>query len=376
MRITNNAPDNKQSGGRLESLDVLRGFDMLFISGGATLIYLLKGKTNLPWVDVLADQFKHPEWHGFTFYDFIFPLFLFMAGVSMSYSLSSGVQKGIPKIELYKKLFKRMLVLIALGLVYKNNPLKIFEPETIRFGSVLGRIGFATFVSGILYVNFPKKQLYWISGIVLGYYAALFLIPAPGYLAGDLSFEGNLPGWIDRHIMPGRLLQKTYDELAFSTQLPSLCLTLFGTIAGDILRKNSSLWQEKLQRLIIFGVVSIGIGLIWSLHFPINKHLWSSSFVLLTAGMSFLFLALFYWVIDIKKYKRIGFFFKVIGMNSLLIYLANGLFNMKYTSTRLFKGIYQYAPEQWHDFYIALGALGVTWFILYFLYKNKVFLKI
>src|SRR5690606_22055795 len=144
----------------------------------------------------------------------------FMAGASLSYSLSSGLSKGIEKTTLYKKVFKRMLILIGLGLLYKNNPLTIFEPDNIRFGSVLGRIGIATFVTTLIYLNFPKKRFYWIAGILLSYYAALFLIPVPGYGSGDLSFEGNLVGWVDRTIMPGRLLQGTYDELAFLTQFP------------------------------------------------------------------------------------------------------------------------------------------------------------
>ena len=169
---------------------------------------------------------------GFTFYDFIFPLFLFLAGVSLAFSLNKGLEKGMDKRELYRKSARRMLILIVLGIIYKNAPLPLFEPSQIRLGSVLGRIGFAGFITTLIYLNFSmRNRLLWVGGILLTYYAALFLIPVPGYGAGDLSFEGNLVGWIDRTFMPGRLLQKTYDELAILTQFPALCLTLLGAFS-------------------------------------------------------------------------------------------------------------------------------------------------
>lgn len=138
---------------RLLSIDALRGFDMLLISGAGSFILLLNGKTGIPWIDAIALQMSHPAWHGFTFYDFIFPLFLFLAGVSLSFSLNKGIEKGMPNQELYRKAARRMLVLICLGILYKNAPLPVWEPSNIRFGSVLGRIGFA----GVCYdVNLSK----------------------------------------------------------------------------------------------------------------------------------------------------------------------------------------------------------------------------
>lgn len=268
-----------------------------------------------------------------------------------------------------------MLVLIVLGILDKNFPLHILEPSQIRFGSVLGRIGFAGFIATLVYLNFPRKILYWVAAILLGYYALLYWVPVPGFGAGDLSFEGNLVGWVDRHFMPGKLKQGTYDELALLTQLPALCLTMLGTIAGDILRSGVA-ESSKLRKLGLYGVVAIAIGLLWSLHFPINKHLWSSSFIMLTAGMAFLFLALFYWIIDVKGYTKWAFFFKVIGMNSLTIYLAYQFIDFNYSSERIFKSLYMYTPEKWQEVFQALGATILVWLFLYFLYKKKIFIKI
>ncbi|MEZ5040826.1 MAG: DUF5009 domain-containing protein [Saprospiraceae bacterium] len=361
---------------RLASVDSLRGFDMLMISGGGSFFVLLGGKTGLPWVDALAAQFEHPAWNGFTFYDFIFPLFLFIAGVSLSFSLSSARSKHLPHSDLYKKAGKRLLILVGLGILYKNAPVPFFEPSQIRFVSVLGRIGIAGFVTTLLYLHFsPRGRIGWIAGILLAYYAALFLIPVPGYGAGDLSFEGNLVGWFDRTFLPGRLLQQTYDELGLLTQLPALCLTMLGAFGGDILRSPDRDWQ-KIQKLGLLGIGGIALGLLWGLHFPINKHLWTSSFILLTGGMAFLSLGLFYAIIDVLGYQKWAFFFRVIGLNSLTIYLAYRFIDFRHTSRLLFEGIYRHSAESWHEIWQTVGALGLVWLFLYFLYRNRLFLKV
>ena len=372
---TNPTPTGKNK--RLLSIDALRGFDMFFISGGAAFLYYLQKQTNWAWIEVLVDQMKHPAWDGFTFYDFIFPLFLFISGVSLSFSIKRNRAKNIAKSVLYKKAFRRMLILIVLGIIYKNAPLPLFEPSEIRYGSVLGRIGFATFITTMLYLNFSKVQrLYWVVGILIAYYAALYLIPVPGFGAGDLSFEGNLVGWVDRALMPGILRQGTYDELAILTQLPALCLAVMGAWAGDILQNQDDTDYKRLQTLILIGSISILIGLAWNLHFPINKHLWSSSFIALTGGMSFLILALFYWLIDVLHFQKWAFFFKVIGMNSLVIYFANSFINFKYTANKLFGGLLHPIDERWHELFLSIGALGLVWLFLYVLYRNRIFVKV
>jgi predicted acyltransferase len=362
--------------GRLGSVDALRGFDMLLIAGGGACIELLEGKTSWHWIDALASQLKHPAWHGFTFYDFIFPLFIFISGVSLPFSLNKAMESGMSKKSIYRKAFRRMILLIVLGIIDKNTPVTFFDPSNIRVASVLGRIGIASFFATLLYMNFSwSKRVMWVAGILLAYYAALFLIPVPGYGAGDLSFEGNLVGWIDRNFMPGRLLQKTYDENALITQFPALCLCVLGSLAGDILRSDRNEYK-KLQVLGLAGIATISLGLLWSLHFPINKHLWTSSFILLTGGMAFIVLGLFYFVIDVLQYKKWAFFFYVIGLNSLTVYLAYRFIDFAKSSGMLFSGLYAPAPERLHPAFEALGALILVWALLYFLYRKKIFIKI
>jgi predicted acyltransferase len=347
------------------------------IAGAGAFISLLHGKTDWVWVNSLALQFEHPKWNGFTFYDFIMPLFLFIAGMSLPFSLNKGLTLGLSKSDLYRKAFRRMLILICLGILYKNAPIPFLDWSKIRFVSVLGRIGFAGFIATVLYLNFDwTKRILWIAGLLLFYYAALFLIPVPGYGAGDLSFEGNLTGWIDRNFLPGRLHQGTYDELGLFTQIPSLCLTVLGTLAGDIFRKTDLSEYKKLGRLIIAGIICLMVSFVWSFHFPINKHLWTSSFIMLTGGMAFLSIALFYWIIDILEYRRWTFFFVVIGMNSLTIYLAYRLIDFGYTSRLLFEGLYINTPEKWHPVFQSLGALALVWIFLYILYRLRIFIKV
>ncbi|WP_149242077.1 DUF5009 domain-containing protein [Dyadobacter sp. 32] len=370
---------NNDSGpvpGRLASIDALRGFDMLMISGGGAFIFLLGGKTNIGAIDAISAQLEHPEWHGFTFYDFIFPLFLFLAGTSLAFSLTKGMSMGVAKAVLLRKVFERMLILTILGILDKNAPIDLFDPAHIRYGSVLGRIGLSTFIVACLYVNFGWKQRLIIAvAVLVVYYLALLLIPVPGFGSGDFSFEGNLVGWVDRNFMPGKLRQGTYDELALLTQFPSFCLTIFGSLAGDVLlRRVQSM--DKLKWLALAGVSGVVIGLIWNQIFPINKHLWSSSFICLTAGLSFLFLLLFYWIIDVLGYKKWSFFFRVIGMNSLVIYLVMRFVDLNASSRLLFEGIYKHAGEKWMEVFNALGALAIVWLFLYFLYKHKIFVKV
>ncbi len=364
---------------RLNSLDALRGLDMFMISGGGAFIYYMHGKTNIGWLNTLALNMEHPGWlEPVTFFDFIFPLFLFISGISLVYSTNSQLKKGISKTEIYKKAFKRMLVLMVLGIIYKNSPINIFDPAHIRYSSVLGRIGMATFFTTVLYLNFTwKKRLLWAGGILLAYYAAMFLIPVPEYGAGNMSMEGNFAGWLDRAIMPGKLIDGIYDENALATSFPAFTLTIFGAWAGDILRKKETTQLYKSKLLLIIGAILLAGGFIWGLHFPIMKKMWTSSFILVTAGASFISMALFYWLIDIKNYsKGWVFFFKVIGVNSLAVYFLNKFINFKYTAAKVFSGFYAFVNVNWHIVIETFIGTVLLWLLLFFMYKKKIFVKV
>jgi len=360
---------------RLESLDALRGFDMFLIIGGTHFIASFINAMGWDSLDWLTAQFHHVPWHGLTFEDVIFPLFLFMVGVSMVYSIASSKRKGMSKKEIYWKAFKRMILLSILGIIYKNRPLH-FDWDQIRYVSVLGRIGVCGFLATLIFTNTTWRGLiYWLFGILIAYWAAVMFIPVPGYGAGDLSQEGNLVTYIHSNIVPGRLIDGIYDENGYFTHIPATGLVLMGALAGTLLRTSREEMQ-KVAWLAGAGAVAIVIGVIWNFHFPINKHLWSSSFIMVTGGISFLFMALFYLAIDVWGYQKWAFPFKVVGLNSIFIYMASGLIDFGYTSKYLLNGFIQMAGEDGQRFIVQFGVLLLEFGLLYFMYRKRIFVKV
>lgn len=368
---------NQNQSGRLLSLDALRGFDMFMIIGGAGLIIKASHLSNWSWLNWLATQMKHASWHGFTFYDLIFPLFLYICGVSLVYSLASKVRKGIDKKNIYQSAFRRMIVLMFLGILYKNNPLH-FDWSQIRYVSVLGRIGFTGFCVTLIMMNtkYFQQRMYWVLGLLVGYWAAMMFIPVPGFGAGNLTIEGNLAGYIDRALLPGRMIQNIFDENGIFLQIPATALVLLGAMSGELLRSEKFTPYNKVFLLAISGIIAIVLGNLWGLHFPINKHLWSSSFILTVGGCCMLMLSLFYLIIDVLGYKKWSYFFIIIGLNSIAIYLASQFINFQYTVDCLLNGFYQMSSEPVLNLITGSGVLALKWLLLFFLYKKRIFFKV
>lgn len=363
---------------RLQSLDTLRGFDMFWITGGGKIFHVLAAATGWAWASVIDNQLSHPDWNGFRAYDLIFPLFLFMAGVSTPFSLGSRLEKGVPKSELLRKTIQRGLVLVALGVLYNNGLFKT-NWEEMRYPSVLGRIGLAGMFAQILYLYNGKKALWiWFAGLLLGYWAFIMLVPVPGCGAGLMTMECNPASYLDSIILPGRLNSGIHDPEGLMSTMPAIGTGLLGIFAGNLLRTDGRTISEnrKVITLVIAGVISIVLALAWNTVFPINKNLWTSSFVLLVGGLSSLLLALFYWIIDVMNYRSWTFFFMVIGMNSIVIYMIKKFIDFSYTSEVLFGGILSYFPEGVEKVGGAIAYVGVVWVFMYILYKNKLFLKV
>lgn len=364
---------------RLLSLDTLRGFDMFWIMGAEDVFHVIGKMTGWGWALFLADQFTHPEWNGFRAYDLIFPLFIFMAGVSTPFSLGSRLEKGDAKSALARKVVTRGVILVILGIIYNNG---LFEKpwHELRFGSVLGRIGLAGMFAQLIYLYVGEKGRYYVFfGILLGYWAMLTLIPVPGCGAGVLTMECSLPGYVDRLLMPGHLYKTVHDPEGLLSTLPAICNALLGIYAGTLLRKDgrSVSHEKKTGRLLALGAALVVAGCIWDFIFPINKNLWTSSFMLVTGGLSLLLLAVFYWIIDVKGFQKWTFFFTVIGMNSILIYLAGEFIDFEYAAKFFFGGLVGFLSEDWlRSTLLATGVLAVKWAFLYFMYKKKTFLRV
>lgn len=361
---------------RLYSLDALRGFDMIWIMGIGEVIRDYAAMQNTPFWHAVQAQFVHKVWHGFSFWDLIFPLFMFLAGVSTPFSVGKHMANGVPKNKLLLKVIRRGLVLIILGVIY-NNGLQIRPVADIRFPSVLGKIG-ATYMFAVIIYLYANKTMQWVWFwlFLLGYWLLLKFNSAPAFPMGDLTEPGNFMSYLDRTILPGRLSRGIHDTVGLICTIPGIANVSLGIFAGMLLKEGKYSEVKKVQIMIVAGIISIGLALLWNLDFPFNKNLWSSSFVLLTGGLSLLLLALFYYIIDVRGYKKWSFFLKVIGMNSILIYVSPVFIHWDYTANALFKWLGQLAGETYGPFVLAFSAVLIQWLFLYFLYKKKVFLKV
>ncbi|MFT3702057.1 MAG: DUF5009 domain-containing protein [Agriterribacter sp.] len=365
-----------QSSERLYSLDALRGFDMFWIMGGEEIFHAMFKATGSPFWGTIAEELTHPAWNGFHFYDLIFPMFLFMAGVATPYSVGRELEKGSSRKQVLWRVVKRGLILVLLGLV-ANNGLQIKPFADIRFGSVLGRIGLAYMFANIIALYTKELgQVIWFWAILIGYWLLLKFTSAPGFPAGDLTMEGNFASYVDRLILPGRLYLGIHDPEGITSTIPAISTGLLGILTGNFLKKHSLDPAKKALYMAITGVVFVALAHLWNLDFPINKNLWTSSFVLNVGGYSLLLLALFYYIIDVKGYKKWAFFFKVIGMNSILIYISGKFVDWEYMTNGFFKWLGQLVGDPFNIVVMAICYVMIKWLVLYVFYKKKIFFRV
>lgn len=370
---------NEIQKGRLLSLDALRGFDMLWITGGQKIIFALATVTGLPWLQWLNTQMHHVEWNGFAFYDMIFPLFLFLSGVSMPFSFSKRLSNGESKNKIYLHALKRMLLLVLFGMIYNgvfHSPL-----DEMRFASVLGRIGIAWFLAALIYLNTTLRgQIIWFFVVLTGYCLLMLFVSVPGFGAGILTPEGNLSGYIDRLLLPGKFyIDNTMEAEGILSTIPAVGTALLGVLTGHFLMID----DDKINRikksfvLIASGIIFLIAGLAWNTFFPINKMLWTSSFVLFVGGLSLVLFGVFYLIIDALNFKKWSFFFVVIGLNSITIYLVQyKIIDFNKVRDFLFGTFINLMPECVQPVVSASIYVFLVWIFLYFLYKNKIFLKV
>jgi predicted acyltransferase len=363
---------------RVYSLDALRGFDMFWISGGDILMISLAAFTGWPIFNWAAEQMEHVAWNGFHFYDMIFPLFLFIAGVSMPYSIAKRKDRGESMSKIYTHLLIRLFLLLLLGIIH--NRFLQFDFENQRYASVLGRIGLGWFFAAVIMLNTNiRGQLLWFWGILLAYWAAMALIPVPGYGAGNFTQEGSLAGYVDRLLLPGRLYLGNHDPEGIFSTIPAISTALLGVLTGQLLAGNIKKYSpfQKVMFLFAAGIICLILGKVWGIVFPINKNLWTSSFVLFAGGWSLLLLTVFYLIIDVWGFRKWSFFFVVIGLNSILIYMLNGgIMNFEQMGGYFFGGLAKLFSDPAGNVILISGSILCMWTFLYILYRNRIFLKI
>ncbi len=369
---------------RLQSLDALRGFDMFWIISGEVIIHGLSQATHLPSFNWMSAELHHSPWNGFTFYDMIFPLFIFIAGVSMPFSFGKQFEKKdanklLVKKSIYRSLLKRTIMLILLGMII-NGAQFLRGYENTRFASVLGRIALSCFFAAVIFLNTTlRSQVIAFVVLLFVYWAAMTMIPVPGFGAGVLTPEGNLSAYIDRRFLPGQVLRKVYDPEGILSTIPAIATALLGVFAGQFLRHPFEKINKPGKGIILFivAIVLLLLGLLWNQVFPINKNMWTSSFVLYAGGWSVLLLSVFYLVIDVWGMRKWSMPLVWVGMNSILIYMAShGVVNFESSSQFLFGGLINLTPEIWHMTWLWTGVAVIQFALLYFLFRKKIFWKI
>lgn len=372
-RNSNN--DNSQ---RLLSLDALRGFDMFFIIGGAGLIAAICGIfPSSEWAQWLSSQMHHVEWDGFAHHDTIFPLFLFIAGISFPFSLRKQQLSGASKGRVCRRILRRVVVLFVLGLVY--NGLFHFQFDTLRLPSVLGRIGVAWGIAALMTVWLGTKARALIAVALLVGYSLLMMIPAPDVAdsVGALTKEGNLAGFVDRSLIPNHIYWRgVMDPEGILSTLPAVVTALLGIFAGEWVQRKEFSGGRKALIMALASVVLLVLGIIWNQWQPINKSLWSSAFVLTAGAYSMALFALFYYVIDVRGHRRWAGWLRVIGVNSITIYLLQEIVSFSGVSQYFLGGLAGLLPAGWGAVVLSLGYIASAWLVLYLLDRHKIYLKV
>lgn len=306
---------------RLLSLDVFRGL---------TVAAMILVNNPGDWGHIYA-PLEHAEWHGCTPTDLIFPFFLFIVGVSISFALGVKKTKNLPDQDVLIAVFRRSLILFFLGIILALFPDVFFDPiktfETVRIPGVLQRIGIVFLFCAILfYKTDAKVQLFLFFAILFIYWALLNLVQVPGGIAPNLEKETNLGAWLDRAVFTENhlwKLSKTWDPEGLLSTLPAIASGLSGTLAGIWLRRTDIMPERRILWMIGVGSLSVIAGIIWNFFFPMNKALWTSSYVLFTSGLAIILLAAFYWMIDVKNYRGFTRPFVVYGVNAITVYFMS-----------------------------------------------------
>jgi predicted acyltransferase len=362
--------------GRLGSIDALRGFDMFWIMGGDAALTAWARWFGWPPPELVERQLEHAPWDGFRFYDLIFPLFLFLVGAVIPFSLAGQRARGMSPAGRHAHILRRTAILFALGLVC--NGVLQFDWGNLRVAGVLQRIAVCYGCAALIVLHSHwRGQVAVAATLLLGYWALLALVPAPGSSAADYSIEGNLPGYIDRHYLPGKIMTEYYgfgDNEGLLSTIPAVATALLGALAGQWLRSVRRP-ANRVLGLLLAGLGCLVIGTTWGVLFPIIKNLWTSSFVLVAGGWSLLLLAAFHLIIDVLGFRRWAFVFIVIGTNAITIYVLPRFVDFDRMAEFFFGGVARNA-ETCGPVVLAAGVLTIEWLFLFFLYGRRLFLRV
>lgn len=375
------------SGERLHSLDALRGFSMLMIIGFDYLVIALAKAWPLPFMQILAEQFQHVPWHGFHFYDLVFPLFIFVSGATLALKpLSLAEQPWSLRKPYYRKLSLRVLLLVLLGIVYnhgwgKGLPASVDE---VRYASVLARIGIAWGVAALIVWHCSLRQQVMIGVVILFGYpllqwlGGLWLAEQHECTSGWLSASCSVNAFIDQQWLPGiRYRDAPVDPEGLLSQIPAVLNALAGYWTTRwLMQYQQSKQHSVLKALVIAIAAAVIIALLVNIVYPLNKTLWTSSFALLTSALSAALLLAFFLVIDCLKWRQWANPLYWIGYNALLIYLLTALFNWAYPVRSMFGQWIELLAEPWQPVISIALILFLQLWLLRWLFQKRLSIRL
>ena len=375
---------------RLSSLDVFRG-----ITIAAMILANMAGVA-----DDVYRSLSHSEWHGCTPTDLIFPFFLFIVGVAMTFSLSKYSEENKPTKAVYLRILRRTAILLILGLIlngFWNKGVGTFDLSSIRLMGVLQRIALSYLFASLIVLKLPRKSQWLVAGgLLIGYWLTMMYVPVPDYGAGVLTREGNFGAFIDRLIIPKAHLYKSDGfnfmgdpEGLFST-IPAIVSVLAGYFTGEWIKDKKQANSQTSMDLVLFGLCCLVIAIIWDVSFPINKKIWTSSYVLFTSGWALMLLAACYELIEVRLIKRWSKPFEIMGLNAIALFVAS-VFLIKIiaktqlgtgeTAVSIYNWIYQNIFASWAgnfngSFLFAFVTLLFWYGVAVLMYQKRWFIKV
>ena len=370
---------------RLESLDALRGFDLFFLVALGPLMHSLARTANVEWLNESMWVFSHVSWEGFSPWDLIMPLFLFMSGISMPFSLSR--YKSISdKRPLLRRLAKRILLLWIFGMMCQGNLLAL-DPNTIYlYSNTLQAIATGYLITALLFL-FTSRRTQIITAVVLllVYWTAMQFITVDGYGGGNYTPQGNLAEWIDNtvlgrfrdtaQVIDGKVVVADWYHYTWILSSLNFGVTVLTGLFAGYIAKDKIEEKKKLKLYFGTGITMVIAGWLWNFQMPVIKTIWTSSMVLVSSGYCFLLMGLFYYWIDYKGHRSGITWLKVYGMNSIVAYMLANVVNFRCIGESSFYGLEQYMGS-YYSFLMTLWNIGAVYVIIWFMYKRGIFLKV
>jgi len=375
---------------RLLSLDAFRG---------ATIALMIL--VNDPGGDISYPQLQHAHWNGWTMTDMVFPFFLWIVGVAMTFSIARRMEKGESKSALIRHALVRGIILFIFGLIVNNFPFGLifnsqFSWATWRIPGVLQRIAICYFIATVIYLHTSVRgQIVWIIWLLAGYWMLMKLVPVPGFGAGFLEPEGNLQWYLDSTIFGAHTYiyapAAGFDPEGTLGTIPAIGTILFGILTGTYLRRHDMPKKKKTLRMFIAGLLLVMTALIFDIWLPINKNMWTSSYAIFMAGWALIILSIFYYLIDIKGYSKWARFFVIFGMNAIAVYMFSELLATLLwiipvgTGTGAFTPLHSYIYEHFFSplgspaivsLYFAVAYVLLSFVVAWIMWKRRWFLKV